>query len=184
MHGDLHPRPDDHLVVPRPLHQQRLHHGQRHRSRVRAATAANFVTTSVIIMAKYSIFHHQSLDCLGLDGPRWSRFHSFQKVINLNVGWFLNHKSRPIPKASLAHKTQWIIFQYYSRMRRGRGQHFTHTTISYHTGLGNLSSLGICVTGQSDLVPSGKNQQTFRLMFLFVIKRKRKYIFYQHYSSI
>ena len=90
VHGDLYPRPDDHLVVPRPLHQQRLHHGQRHRSRVRAATAANFVTTSVIIMAKYSIFHHQSLDCLGLDGPRWSRFHSFLKVINLNVGWFLN----------------------------------------------------------------------------------------------
>ena len=173
MHGDLDPRPDDHLVVPRPLHQQRLHHGQRHRSRVRAATAANFVTTSVIIMAKYSIFHHQSLDCLGLDGPRWSRFHS----------WLVS-ESRPIPKASLAHKTQWIIFQYYSRMSRGRGQHFKHTTISYHTGLGNLSSSGMCVTGLSDLVPSGKNQQTFRLMFLFVIKRKRKYIFYQHYSSI
>ena len=137
MHGDLDPRPDDHLVVPRPLHQQRLHHGQRHRSRVRAATAANFVTTSVIIMAKYSIFHHQSLDCLGLDGPRWSRFHSFHKVINLNVGWFLNHKSRPIPKLCVScsqNTVDYFPILLENEERSGPTFHTYHNFIPHWTG--------------------------------------------------
>ena len=182
MHGDLHPRPDDHLVVPRPLHQQRLHHGQRHRSRVRAATAANFEHN---FGHYYGQIFHLSSSKSRLSRSRWS---TLVQIPLIPEGYqpqcWMVSKSRPIPKASLAHKTQWIIFQYYSRMRRGRGKHFTHTTISYHTGLGNLSSSGMCVTGLSDLGPSGENQQTFRLILIFDIIRKRKYIFYQHYSSI
>ena len=58
----------------------------------RAATAANFEHN---FGHYYGQIFHLSSSKSRLSRSRWSRFHSFQKVINLNVGWFLNPAQFP-----------------------------------------------------------------------------------------
>ena len=103
----------------------------------RAATAANFEHN----FGHYDQIFHLSSSKSRLSRSRWSTLVQIPLIPEgCRTQRWLVSKSRPIPKASLVHITQEIIFQYYSRMRRGRGQHFTHTTIPHLTGLGNLSS--------------------------------------------